>query len=206
MGYEISCRARLGDRDGEGKARLETDHVLFRGEFRCQIFFRDLSMVVTRDGALSLFGPKGELRLDLGENAVIWADKILHPKSRAEKLGLKVGSQVALVNLSDTEFEEEAARLRVEFASGKSQRVCDVIFLGAKQASELAKISDLIPRLKERGALWIVYPKKQSHIPESAVLSAGRAAGLKDVKVVSFSSTETALKFVRPLKIVKNSD
>jgi hypothetical protein len=200
MGYEISCRARLGHRDGEGKARLETDHVLFRGEFRCQIFFRDLSKVVTRDGALSLFGPEGELRLDLGESAVIWADKILHPKSRAEKLGLKAGSQVALVHLVDIEFEEEAARSGVEFVSGNSHRLCDLIFLGAEQASELAKIPDLIPRLKERGALWIVYPKKRSHIPESAVLSAGRAAGLKDVKVVSFSPIRTALKFVRPLK------
>jgi len=31
------------------------------------------------------------------------------------------------------------------------------------------------------------------------VLSAGRKAGLKDVKVVGFSATNTALKFVIPL-------
>jgi hypothetical protein len=200
MGYEISCRAHLGDRDSEGKARLETDHVLFRGGFRCQIFFRDLSQVVTRNGALSLFGSEGELRLELGESAVIWADKILRPKSRAEKLGLKAGNQVALMNLSDTEFEGEAARSGVEFTSGRSKNLCDLIFFEAEQVSQLAKISDLIPRLKERGALWVIYPKKQSHIPESAVISAGRTVGLKDVKVVSFSPIQTALKFVRPLK------
>ena len=36
-------------------------------------------------------------------------------------------------------------------------------------------------------------------IGEGDVLSAGRAAGLKDVKVVRFSATHTALKFVIPI-------
>jgi hypothetical protein len=49
-------------------------------------------------------------------------------------------------------------------------------------------------------ALWIVYPKGQKHITENDVLAAGRKAGLKDVKVVGFSPTHTALKFVIPLR------
>jgi hypothetical protein len=48
-------------------------------------------------------------------------------------------------------------------------------------------------------ALWIVYPKGQKQITENDVLAAGRRAGLKDVKVVGFSATHTALKFVVPL-------
>ncbi len=48
-------------------------------------------------------------------------------------------------------------------------------------------------------ALWIVYPKGQKCITENDVLSAGRKAGMKDVKVVGFSPTHTALKFVIPL-------
>ena len=200
MGYEINCRARLGDRDSDGKALLESDHVLFRGGFRCKIFFRDLAKVVALNGGLSLFGPEGELRLELGEKAVAWAEKILHPKSRAEKLGLKAGSQVALINLSDSDFRKELAKSAAEVASVRSKSLCDFVFFGAEQASDLAKICDLVPRLKERGALWIIYPKGQPRIPESSVILAGRAAGLKDVKVVSFSSTQTALKFVRPLQ------
>jgi hypothetical protein len=46
--------------------------------------------------------------------------------------------------------------------------------------------------------LWIVYPKGKSEIREIDVLAAGKAAGLVDVKVVAFSATHTALKFVRP--------
>ena len=53
--------------------------------------------------------------------------------------------------------------------------------------------------MKGAAALWIVYPKGQKQITENDVLGAGRKIGLKDVKVVGFSSTRTALKFVIPL-------
>jgi hypothetical protein len=200
MGYEIVCRGSLGTRNSEGKALLESDYVLFRGEFRCKIFFRDLAKVAAEKGTLSLCGPEGELRLELGEKAGIWAQKILHPKSRVEKLGVKAGSQVIVINLVDAEFEAELDNSGVEVVPARGKAQCDLLFWGARQAAELTKIPDLLPRLKERGALWIVYPKGQPHIPESSVILAGRAAGLKDVKVVSFSPAQTALKFVRPLK------
>jgi hypothetical protein len=52
-------------------------------------------------------------------------------------------------------------------------------------------------------ALWIVFPKGKPKAPENIaerdVFSVGRAAGLKDVKVVGFSATHTALKFVIPV-------
>jgi hypothetical protein len=45
-----------------------------------------------------------------------------------------------------------------------------------------------------------VYPKGQKQITENDVLGAGRKSGLKDVKVVGFSPTHTALKFVIPVE------
>ncbi len=53
--------------------------------------------------------------------------------------------------------------------------------------------------MKGAAALWVVYRKGQEHITENDVLAAGRKCGLKDVKVVGFSSAHTALKFVIPL-------
>jgi hypothetical protein len=47
--------------------------------------------------------------------------------------------------------------------------------------------------------VWLVYPKSLRSITEGDVLAAGRAQGLKDVKVVGFSATHTALKFVIPV-------
>ena len=41
--------------------------------------------------------------------------------------------------------------------------------------------------------------KEKKEITENDVFSAGRKACLKDVKVVGFSPTHTALKFVLPL-------
>jgi hypothetical protein len=200
MGNEIVCRASLGAQTSEGKALLESDHLLFRGEFRCKVFFRDLVKVSAGRGTLSLFGPEGELRLELGKKATVWSEKILHPKSRAEKLGLKAATKVLVMNLADTEFQAELAKSAVGITAARSKSQSDLVFLGVEDAPGLVKIPDLVPRFKERGALWIVYPKGQSRISESAVIQAGRAAGLKDVKVVSFSSTQTALKFVRPLQ------
>jgi hypothetical protein len=54
--------------------------------------------------------------------------------------------------------------------------------------------------LKSNGALWIVRPKGHPEISEAAVMAAGKAARLVDVKVVSFLATHTAEKFVIPIK------
>jgi hypothetical protein len=56
--------------------------------------------------------------------------------------------------------------------------------------------------LKPDGALWIVRPKGRPEISESAVMQAGKAAGLVDVKVkvVRFSATHAAEKFVMSIK------
>jgi hypothetical protein len=53
--------------------------------------------------------------------------------------------------------------------------------------------------MRGAAALWIVYPKGRTEITERDVLKAGRAAALKDVKVVGFSATHSALKFVIPV-------
>jgi len=53
--------------------------------------------------------------------------------------------------------------------------------------------------LKPNGALWVIRPKGRPEISERAVMDAGKAAGLVDVKVVSFSPTHTAEKFVIPI-------
>jgi hypothetical protein len=74
-----------------------------------------------------------------------------------------------------------------------------MIFFCATTSSGLKGIKKLLPCLVSNGALWIVYPKGlKDDITEIQVLDAGRAAGLHDVKVVSYSATHTALKFVRP--------
>ena len=61
-------------------------------------------------------------------------------------------------------------------------------------------MAKLAKSLKGAAGLWIVYPKGQKQITENDVLAAGRKCGLKDIKVVGFSATHTALKFVIPVE------
>ena len=104
---------------------------------------------------------------------------------------------ISTVAMPDDSFVKELRAQAKSFSGSKPQNNSDLIFFGAAKSAELARARQLIPSLNSAGALWIVYPKGRQEITELQVLDAGRAAGLVDVKVVSFSATHTALKFVR---------
>jgi hypothetical protein len=195
MGQERECRARLQTRTFSGKAYLETDHILFRGEERLKVLLKDLTAVKAAGGVLRLEFGAGPLELELGDAAVNWADKILHPPSRAAKLGIKPGLLVWLDGEFDAAFRDELRGTEPAPAAGKA----DLIFYAVRKTADLAHVRKLSAGMKPDGAIWVVYPKGVPEIREIEVLNAGREAGLKDVKVASFSATHTALRFVIPL-------
>lgn len=77
---------RLGGRTRRGKAYLETDYLLFRGDERVKVALQDPREVEASDGVLKLQFPGGPAELELGKAAERWAAKILRPPSRADKL------------------------------------------------------------------------------------------------------------------------
>ena len=192
MGQELACTLQYRRRTLAGKAYLETEFVLFRGEERLKVPLKDLTAVEADGGVLKLEFPGGPAALDLGPAAEKWARKILHPPSLLDKLGVKPESAVALIGEFPGEFTGQLAKL----AEGRSK--ADLVFFAANAAEDLARIPMLIARLKPGGALWVVYPKGVAAIREIEVIQAGRGAGLKDTKVASFSTTHTALRFVAP--------
>jgi hypothetical protein len=198
MGRELLCTVRSGGKTASGKALLETNEIIFRSDLRLKIPFASLKSVVARDGELHLKWPEGSAVLELGEQAEKWAHKILHPKSLSEKLGIKPGLVISAVTMADGDFIQELLAQAKNFSDSKPLSNSDLIFFGATRAGELVRAKKLAPSLRSAGALWIVYPKGRQDITEIQVLNAGRAAGLVDVKVVGFSATHTALKFVRP--------
>ena len=199
MGKELNCSVRFGKQQSEGKALLETSEILFRGEFRLKIPFSTIKSAKAVDGELRLQTPHGLAVFHLGAAAEKWCGKILHPKSRIEKLGVKPGSKVSLLGEFDAEFLREVASLTKSMTKGKTTFDSVWIFFAADSKAHLASLSKISKSIQGAAALWIVYPKGQKHITENHVLAAGRKAGLKDVKVVGFSPTHTALKFVIPL-------
>jgi hypothetical protein len=196
LGAENRCRVRFGKQSGQGRALLETNELIFRGDFRLVIPFEDIRKVNAVDGELRVRFSGGEAVFELGPLAEKWAAKILHPKSTIEKLGVKPGMHVTLVGPQDAAFEKDLSG--ISKCSKRLGSECELIFFAADSAAELKRVPALAAALAPAGALWIVYPKGQTIIRETDVLSAGRKAGLVDTKVVGFSPTHTALKFVIP--------
>jgi hypothetical protein len=199
MGNEANCKVQVGKRRSEGKALLETGEILFRGEFRLKIPFSTIKSAKAVDGELRLQTAEGLAVFHLGATAEKWCDKILHPKSRIEKLGVKSNARVSLLGDFDADFLDDLGKLTEFVSRGKVTADSHWIFFAADSKEDLGDLTKISKSMKGAAALWIVYPKGQKDITENDVLAAGRKAGLKDVKVVGFSPTHTALKFVIPL-------
>jgi hypothetical protein len=199
VGNEANCKVQFGKQRSEGTALLETSEILFRGEFRLKIPFSTIKSAKALDGELRLQTAEGLAVFHLGAAAEKWRDKILHPRSRIEKLGVKPGAKVSLFGSFALDFFMEIGGLTKSVSKGKVAADSEWIFFAANSEGELGALPKISKSMKGAAALWIVYPKGQKHITENDVLAAGRNAGLKDVKVVGFSLTHTALKFVIPL-------
>jgi hypothetical protein len=199
MGAEAVCQVVFKGRRVEGTARLEADVLQFRAEgARLSIPFREMLSVSERNGTLQVSWPEGTASFDLGAVAVKWADKILHPRTRLDKIGVKATWRASAVGVVDQDLLKELESAVALLSIGRVLKDSDAIFFGAHKEAELARLEKLKGALKQDGALWIIRPKGRREISERAVMQAGKAAGLVDVKVVSLSAIYTAEKFVIP--------
>jgi len=201
MGAEATCTATFKGQSSSGKARLESDVLQFRGDdLKLSIPFKQIEKVGSCKGVLSVSFAGGTAQFDLGAASTKWADKIKNPPSRIQKIGVKPDWRASAIGVDDEEFLAELQK-GVSFLSiGRVAKKSDAIFYGVTRAIQLARLEKLKLSLTPDGALWIIRPKGRPEISERAVMDAGKAAGLVDVKVVSFSPTHTAEKFVIPVK------
>lgn len=205
MGLEAACLATLGNTSSRGKALLETTELLFRstsGDLRARVPLADVKAVTVAGETLTVKWRGGALALRLGAAAEKWAAKIRNPPSRLDKLGVKPGARVALVGRFDFDagFANELATRGASVAAASSKTPVDILFYALAAPPDLDGLATLAKRLDPAGALWTLRPKgKDTPVTESETRTAGRAAGLVDVKVASFSETHTAEKFVIPV-------
>lgn len=195
MGKEANVTAILADGADEGRLQYEAPKLTFKGRER-RVFDAEALKGVQADGG-DLVLADGS-RFALGERAAKgWADAILNPKTRLDKIGVKPGLRTAVIGVADKTFTQElGAAGAVPVTELKD---VDLLFYAADSEAELARIADLIPALGEGGALWVVSKKgKAATVKDVQVLEAVRGAGLVDNKVAAFSATLTALRFVRP--------
>jgi len=84
MGAESKCTVQYAGQRSEGKALLETDHLIFRGTFRLNIPRKSITTLDADAGTLRVTFPGGTAVFELGPSAAKWAEKIRNPTSTAE--------------------------------------------------------------------------------------------------------------------------
>ena len=120
-------------------------------------------------------------------------------RTLAEKLGIKPGQRIAVLGVEEAEFQRDLEAIVPDYSRGNRVADADLIFFSAEAKEDLSKLKSLSRSICKSGGIWVVYPKGQTHIREIDVINAGKSAGLTDNKVVRFSATHTALRFVVPL-------
>jgi hypothetical protein len=204
MGAESQCTVQFGKQRSEGKAQLETDHVLFRGTFRLEIPRKAITNVEADAGTLRITFPEGTALFELGPSAAKWADKIRNPPSLLDKLGVKPGMRVAVLGVDDASFLEHLDARTTDVARRTPKKDTEIVFFGVDDIADLTRLEKLRGYLTPAGAIWVVHTKgKGAAVKDIDVFAAAKRAGLVDVKVASFSATHTAEKLVVPVKLRK---
>ena len=199
---------------------LETDELVFRGDagLRLKLPFKEMRSVEARDGELRVESAEGRVVFELGAQADKWARKILQPKSLLDKLGVRPGMRVAVLGVDDPTFltdlrertdgvvlREAPSSARPTSASGRAGRGVaagtnsggyDAAFVAVDEPADLEQLAALKRAIKPDGAVWAVFRKGRKDFNENDILRGGLASSLVDVKVVRFSETHTASKFV----------
>ena len=202
MGREATCTARFGGQMAKGKALLETRELVFRAdELRFKIPYARIRTIVVKGGTLELRTEREAAALDLGaKEAAAWAQRIKNPPGRLDKLGVKPAMKVSVLGPVDDAFLAELRTHTADVSRGRARAGSDLVFFAANSPADLERLPTLRKSLKPAGALWVLRAKgPAATVTESAVMAKGKAAGLVDTKVVAFSDTHTAERFVIPI-------
>ena len=177
---------------------LETGDLVFRGEdgLRLRLAFVEMRSVEAVDGNLRVQSEDGLAIFELGTQAEKWAQKIQLPKSLLDKLGVKPGMRVGVLGVTDPTFLAHLRERTQNISLEAGESPFDMTFVAADGPGDLDRLAALKRAIKPDGAVWVVFRKGRKDFNENDILRGGLAAGLVDVKVVRFSETHTASKFV----------
>ena len=119
-----------------------------------------------------------------------------------DKLGVRPGSKVAIVNLDDGGFVKLVRERTSDIVTGRPRSTkVDLVFMGADSTSDLRRLNEAKKWIEPNGAIWVVRRKGAgSPLRDTDLIDAGLAAGLVDNKIASFSDTHGAMRFVYRLR------
>jgi hypothetical protein len=200
MGLERCFQVRLGGVAGETALHVEGDRLILRAPFSNTVMFSDLTGVAATNGAVTA-GLKDGRRLvvQAGEEAEDIVRRIVQPKSRIEKLGVKTAHTIALLGFDDPV-------LRAEIAAGGAFAVAApapvdpgvaMVILEANSPAELAPLAEAAT-LGLPQPFWIVSAKgKAATLKDVEIMRFADALGYVATKVMAFDASRTALRLAR---------
>lgn len=205
MGLETRCTIRFRDKNGaeragDGAIHLDDAALIARGVARHAIPRTSISRIHAEGDTLVVAHAAGTTLLTLGPVAAsAWAAKLAEPpKSVLDKLDVKRGAHVSVVNVIDAELlaglRERAGRL----TTGGVGAASDAIFLGIHATTDLLRIARAVPHLAPGGAIWALHPRGVREVADTVIFAAAKAAGLTYTKVVRVSDALSGEKLVRP--------
>ena len=198
MAMESACTLRVGRDRFEGKVRLDGDYIDFAGQTKFRFRLAEIRRPRRESDAIrfDFHGTDVAIRMD-EKTSARWIESIMNPESLADKLGVKDGQAVRVMNLDDIELMGSLREKSVKMVSAPPAR-CDMVMLGVERAAELRQIGDLSETLRPGGAIWVVLPKSVRTVTKANVVTAAREAGLNNVKAIDYSETQAAYKITRP--------
>ncbi len=111
------------------------------------------------------------------------------------KLGVRAGWRAAAIDVDDPvlvrELQQTVAQLAVNHPAGNR----DVVFLGVRQAGDLARIERVRSTLKSGGVLWVLFSPRSAPTA-SEIVDTAQTADLALSRRVALSPTCDALSFV----------
>ena len=201
MGTEIVGEAAYKGASHRIKLHLDGKELTLRDGLKLTIPLKDVRKAEANDGELTVAWAKEKIVLKVGDKAARLADKILHPPSLLDKLGIKAGHVVSLVGLEDGAFVCELKQRTETVFEDAIEPNSDVILYRAVAKADLKRLKTLQKSLKRDGAIWVIRtkaPKDAKAATEMDVITSIRASGLVDVKICAFSDELTAMKAVIP--------
>jgi hypothetical protein len=134
-----------------------------------------------------------EKRLDMSANRI--------EKSLAEKLGIREGSRIIILNPPNRYYETLGKLPKRVSLARTFKGPLDFIHFFTKERVELERMFPILKReLSESGMLWISWPKGSSKtatdLNEAVVREIGLKYRLVDVKVIAVDEIWSGLKFV----------
>lgn len=132
------------------------------------------------------------------------------PKPVLQKMGVKPGMRVAIVNAPADVMPLLTAPAGVAVEAGLGSGIYDATLLFVHSRAEVeANAPTVLRATRPAGLLWIAYPKKSRGSPSDISRDAGwetlRAAGWDTVSLVAVNSTWAALRFRPITEVVSTS-